>query len=226
MDLDDVFNQLTSKRVTQEMSELQDADGVARQIPLVNKLLESLCPQFGEIDLERWQRSSRDTPEVSPELVAVLAFVKGVHLPLMDEVASLRSERLGELGICLHVGPQLFALNSQADGVLYLKHTPPAGIDIRVYAVLQAVLKTAHEWAGCTREQAEDGGDGKTFTFDGAWVGGDPKTVLEHMVRTVFAGTTLKYDDAACFEKLEFEISMRKAFGKGDKDDGNDQYAQ
>ena len=219
-DNDDLFNRLVSKQAGREINQASSekaTDATRASANALFTLMKSKGKDFEESDLLIYKRLGI---EISSELAMLAGLFQGFALPLL-ETSEVKTEPLGELGVCLYTDAQLFAFRDAVDGVVYI---PPQGNEwwnrttncTRFQLILQSFMHWAFRWTAIEYDWAEDVGDGQPLIvkWGGIWVGDPAKSVIEHWSRLGVQNSTLNNNDMEKMEKVEFEIQMRRAFGK------------
>ena len=209
MDSDDLFNRLVRKQAGREMKsagETEITDALKRRVYGLFKAVKEKGNETRESDLAPWQEFGMEIP-VSCVLFA--GFLRGIDFPLVDD-PEISVSALGDFGTCLMAGPNLIGFRDKANGEVLLDNREGTGGDCPRFATFMAEMrKVLLNWEGVNLERD---GNKEEYTFEGSWVGRAPKTLLEYFVRVAFENVSMHVDQER-WEKLEFEIEMRKAFG-------------
>jgi len=217
MNSDDLFDRLVRKQASHELlaSDSAVSEPVQRRVYSLFGVIKKKRHKTDESDLMAWQEEGIEIPL---NLVIFGAFLQGVALPLAED-PEVRSEMLGDLGACFYAGSKLLGFRDNGMECVYLPfavgHDDRANClrdTPRFHIMLDSALTTAQRWA--SREAVVGGA--QAVTFDVPWSTGDDKklTVLEYFLSLVFAGITIVTGDEERLEQIDFEIEMRRAFGK------------
>jgi len=214
MSSDDMFDRLVRKQADRELEATREelTDSLKTRLTQLFSVVRDKGAKATDEDLKGWQAAGTEVPI---SLVIFGAFLQGIPLPEVND-PEIHTKALGNLGACLNAGPKLFGFYDEITGVTHL----PMGdqnwsnriSECPRFAMFYSTLMAqASRWAGCTPAASETGE--KSLVFDGLWAGGEPKTIIEYFMRMVFENRTIVIGTKR-LEQIEFEIEMRKAFGK------------
>lgn len=211
-ELDEFFDRLASKQVGKELERAEEAlsPAIKANVNSLWQTIKSKGEDFDERDLLLYDNMG---VSISPELAIIGGLMQGIALPLLA-TSEVRTESLGELGVCLFAGTQLVFFRDAGDGVVY---GPPNGTEMaeklancsRFAMVFHTAMMKACAWSGCHATLDNEG----TFEWDGAWVGAPMKTTLDQWIRLTFQQSKMTRSKEK-LESMEFAWAMRQEMEK------------
>lgn len=206
---DDLFEHLASKQADNELAKSEETlnDATKANLNALWQSVKSMKEEFGERDLLVYQ--NMDLP-ISAELVMVAGLMQGIALPLL-ETSEAKTESLGELGVCLFTGTQLFSFWDAASHTVHMPSTRDARWDNkqnRFYTIVSRYLQLACRWEGNISGGTNEDGT-VNVEWDGIWAGAGATNVLEYWVHLTCQQAKMT-SQLERLEQIEFSIEMRR----------------
>jgi hypothetical protein len=215
-DTDSLFDRLVQKQAGRELEQAGEEGLTDDLINSMSALFQELKAKGKAFDEEMLNAYRKEGVTIPVELAIMAGFLQGIALPLLatDEV---KTDSLGELGICLYANAQLFSFWDASEKCVC---NPPVGHEWwsrltscqRFSVQFGRFMKEAFSWEACSSSMEKGGLAAIEVTWDGLWVGERAKTQLQYWARLGCQKAKLVHNMAR-LEQIEFELQMRKSFG-------------
>lgn len=210
---DGLFDRFVDKQAQREAESLDEQKVTDNKRAQLHKLFASLSVRGPSLTNEHLDLFAEEVEiHLSSTTLIFAGFLRGVHMGKMED-PEIRTEVLGDRGVCLLAGSSLFGFHDYADGVAYIPPASELGFTgptisntARFTRMYDLHCKAAREW-GAVLEATK-----KKVKFDGMWAAaGKQNTMAKVLAAAIFSSVCMDHEVKDKLESVTFDRSMRKA---------------